>query len=419
MIVLEDVPPPIFSDGVLASHPTPTLEESDPGRAQKFLDKLSIAVKEAYTRRPDKIAGYNLDVNAEVSFKSNAVCRQLPENYKLFENKRPDKFVLAALEAAAAASSNASSVDGLVPPIVPQGGVLAAAVAAAAMSGGGSSESGFAATGDSLLPHVQLPSVSPGRAETSSILSAAGISTGGELPKDAGRIRTDAFLYGHPSGSKYRSTNEFLPHLLWLIEDDSHDYRNCTCKLCPAYAKSWGYVVKKARAPGDPVPGPLSATRKSFLNQKANAPKEESPNATTPEPSTPSTSKKRKNSSPSRNSRSRRGNQSEVRPPPAGLYSHEPDDDVIYGGTGPSDAEDRQQDSGKVVNLKRKIDSVEQENESMREQLNRARQKILILRYERSFLFKKLEEATQRSTRAMGQNANNSAGLDPYSSSDE
>ncbi|KAI8799669.1 hypothetical protein BJ742DRAFT_745895 [Cladochytrium replicatum] len=364
MIVLDDVPPPIFSDGVLASHPTPTLEESDPGRVQKFLDKLSFAVKEAYARRPDKIAGHNLDVNAEVSFKSNAVCRRLPENYKLFENKRPDKFVLAALEAAAAASSNASSADGSVPPIVPQGGVLAAAVAAAAMSGGASSGAGgSAATGDSLLPHVQLPSVSPGRAETSSILSAAGISTGGELPKDAGRIRTDAFLYGHPSGSKYRSTNEFLPHLLWLIEDDSHDYRNCTCKLCPTYAKSWGYMVKKARAPGDPVPGPVSATRKSFLKLKANASKEESPNATTPEPSTPSTTKKRKNGSPARNSRSsRRGNPSESASgqQSLGRLHSDPEDDGMHDGTGLSESEDRQREPRTAVDLKRKIDSVEQ-----------------------------------------------------------
>lgn len=46
--------------------------------------------------------------------------------------------------------------------------------------------------------------------------------------------RQDAYLYGHPVGRKkrYRSPADFFPHLLWLIEDDSSDPDNCSCKIC-------------------------------------------------------------------------------------------------------------------------------------------------------------------------------------------
>ena len=46
--------------------------------------------------------------------------------------------------------------------------------------------------------------------------------------------RQDAYLYGHPEGRKkrFRSPNEFFPHLLWLATDDSGDHNNCNCKVC-------------------------------------------------------------------------------------------------------------------------------------------------------------------------------------------
>ncbi|KAI9799833.1 MAG: hypothetical protein M1825_004394 [Sarcosagium campestre] len=50
----------------------------------------------------------------------------------------------------------------------------------------------------------------------------------------AGADRADAYLYGHPEGRKkrYRSPNDFFPHLLWLATDVQGDRGNCSCKLC-------------------------------------------------------------------------------------------------------------------------------------------------------------------------------------------
>ncbi|KIV99860.1 uncharacterized protein PV09_08528 [Verruconis gallopava] len=67
--------------------------------------------------------------------------------------------------------------------------------------------------------------------------------------------RVDRFLYGHPSKKRFRSPNQFWPHLLWLIEcavrkvaeydkamgiaagDDFEEpevSRTCDCQLCLA-----------------------------------------------------------------------------------------------------------------------------------------------------------------------------------------
>ncbi|EME40979.1 hypothetical protein DOTSEDRAFT_74509 [Dothistroma septosporum NZE10] len=49
-----------------------------------------------------------------------------------------------------------------------------------------------------------------------------------------GNDRQDAYLYGHPAGrrKRFRSPNDFFPHLLWLSTDESGDPDNCSCKLC-------------------------------------------------------------------------------------------------------------------------------------------------------------------------------------------
>ncbi|KAF2166069.1 hypothetical protein M409DRAFT_66954 [Zasmidium cellare ATCC 36951] len=62
-----------------------------------------------------------------------------------------------------------------------------------------------------------------GKAEVKSKTHAAG-----------GNDRQDAYLYGHPDGRKkrFRSPNDFFPHLLWLCTDESGDPDNCTCKIC-------------------------------------------------------------------------------------------------------------------------------------------------------------------------------------------
>ncbi|KAJ3296127.1 hypothetical protein HDU79_007553 [Rhizoclosmatium sp. JEL0117] len=45
-----------------------------------------------------------------------------------------------------------------------------------------------------------------------------------------GGSRWDAYLFGHPSGKKYRSPNEFVPHLKWMAVADLE--RACLCKCC-------------------------------------------------------------------------------------------------------------------------------------------------------------------------------------------
>lgn len=43
--------------------------------------------------------------------------------------------------------------------------------------------------------------------------------------------RRDFYLYGHRAG-KFRSLDDFLPHLLWLAFDTTELSVNCACILC-------------------------------------------------------------------------------------------------------------------------------------------------------------------------------------------
>ncbi|KAJ3201921.1 hypothetical protein HDU82_007732 [Entophlyctis luteolus] len=43
-------------------------------------------------------------------------------------------------------------------------------------------------------------------------------------------VRWDAYLFGHISGKRFRSPNEFLPHLHWLCNGDPK--QPCLCKIC-------------------------------------------------------------------------------------------------------------------------------------------------------------------------------------------
>ncbi|KAJ3127734.1 hypothetical protein HK098_005851 [Nowakowskiella sp. JEL0407] len=47
--------------------------------------------------------------------------------------------------------------------------------------------------------------------------------------------RTDLYIFGHPSGKKYRSVPEFIPHLKWLASDPTLNRERCECKLCKSY----------------------------------------------------------------------------------------------------------------------------------------------------------------------------------------
>jgi hypothetical protein len=42
--------------------------------------------------------------------------------------------------------------------------------------------------------------------------------------------RHDHYLYGHPSGRRFRSANQFGPHLLWLM--NGSEEADCPCEIC-------------------------------------------------------------------------------------------------------------------------------------------------------------------------------------------
>lgn len=44
--------------------------------------------------------------------------------------------------------------------------------------------------------------------------------------------RTDLYLYGHPSGARFRSAREFQPHWLWLWLPRGDGEEGCPCNLC-------------------------------------------------------------------------------------------------------------------------------------------------------------------------------------------
>ncbi|THH32457.1 hypothetical protein EUX98_g1735 [Antrodiella citrinella] len=44
------------------------------------------------------------------------------------------------------------------------------------------------------------------------------------------RPRNDPYLYGSTNVLKFRSSNEFAPHAIWLFSDDTLDHSNCICK---------------------------------------------------------------------------------------------------------------------------------------------------------------------------------------------
>lgn len=58
------------------------------------------------------------------------------------------------------------------------------------------------------------------------------------LVKKAGvaSVRKDTYIYGHPSGERYRSMTDFAVHYAHLVLDyngpDGAKTKNCECTLC-------------------------------------------------------------------------------------------------------------------------------------------------------------------------------------------
>lgn len=66
------------------------------------------------------------------------------------------------------------------------------------------------------------------------------------------REARDVRLYGHPSGRKFQSHSEFLPHLLWMMSDIDHNWTNCACGLCGPNIRYHGISLnRKAKLTGN------------------------------------------------------------------------------------------------------------------------------------------------------------------------
>jgi hypothetical protein len=88
--------------------------------------------------------------------------------------------------------------------------------------------------------------------------------------------RTDPYLYGS-TAHRFRSTNEFLPHAIWLLCDPNLDTRNCLCIYCskggrgPARGVSGGgFATTSSKRVPKPVNKYQTSQAQSYRTQKAN-----------------------------------------------------------------------------------------------------------------------------------------------------
>lgn len=104
-------------------------------------------------------------------------------------------------------------------------------------------------------------------------------SNGKAAPEAA---RQDTYLYGYPMGkSRYRSAQEFFPHLLWLATDEEgNQMRNCSCRFCYPEAQVVGETKKAAATAETPAKtAPPPAARAAAPPAQANVSKRTSVSA--------------------------------------------------------------------------------------------------------------------------------------------
>ncbi|KND03731.1 hypothetical protein, variant [Spizellomyces punctatus DAOM BR117] len=386
-LVLNELHPPVFSDGTPDFYPTVYKSprapaggyvECDPSRVQKYLDKLSIALKDAYIQSPEKIPGVDMAEvirHGGVAFKNNVFLRRFPDHYRMFESRKPEHMpgstpsTPAASSAPSPAVGSSTGANGGTTIDVESEGSLAAAAKTEAVS------------------TEEDPSKS-------------------RLPKSE-KFRADAFIFGHPSGSKYRSTNEFTPHLLWLVNDDSHDHRNCPCKLCSNFLKSGGKCFPKGK--GTSL-GPVTpSTSLKSRSQSVKHDIEPSPLtiASVSRTASPLVLPEAKKQTPRIDDVWEMDYKSSARtsPNPASRDGTDSDDEGASIKARKTKHK-RSKESGvysdakykkKYRELKRKIHEIEEENSKMIEEYDVTKKRLSRLRFERGLLYERLQFVHQGS----------------------
>ncbi|GAA5992760.1 hypothetical protein JCM5350_003377 [Sporobolomyces pararoseus] len=110
--------------------------------------------------------------------------------------------------------------------------------------------------------------------------------------------RTDPYVFGCPMTAKFRSANEIIPHLFWLISHGPGKHSKCACKYCSKKTQSEvnkieGLSDGKSRSIPVIIPPPAPRGRPPRINNNNNVDKkpdlEKKPRPTTTKSKSPQT----------------------------------------------------------------------------------------------------------------------------------
>ncbi|KAK2463530.1 hypothetical protein APHAL10511_004281 [Amanita phalloides] len=89
----------------------------------------------------------------------------------------------------------------------------------------------------------------------------------------ANNPRHDVYLFGSPKG-RFRSINEFIPHAIWLLRDESMEHASCLCKYCSKKAQkeitaSMSNILRSSPTSQSPSPSRVKPVREKKPRQSA------------------------------------------------------------------------------------------------------------------------------------------------------
>ncbi|KAJ3159394.1 hypothetical protein HDU86_001712 [Geranomyces michiganensis] len=366
-VTLSEVPPPSFSDGTVAFYPDVYRSSRAPAggyvecqhnRVQKYLELLTPVLKDAYERYPNRIPGIERLAPAQwdgtVVFRGPAVLTDLPQNFKMFESRKVEQPTDSAAGTPGAASP--APGEGTPTPLKKEGD---------------------------------------------------GKKSGTKTSKP----RADAYIFGHPSGSKFRSTTEFMPHLAWLVSDETHKASNCLCKLCQNWTKAGGkpFARGKVIAPSAntivPTSTPTSAPN-PVTSPTIPSPRE----APTARKKTPTKLQSLLSDEPAPPRDPSETREPDYAPPPSsGLHTPQPvsrpesdvdnrEDHEAKAGR-PLQSKSKKDDRGdpladanykkKYRELKHKIGEVEEETDKLEQEYAIAKKRLSRLKFERQYVVRR------------------------------